>query len=133
MNRDASPERFSKPNVLSFGTFAYKRPGIKPKWIIVDCRSLANPYYMSDLALLSGSDDAVYNFVRTRKREVFDNLVKDVKIKIRTCLEEEETARKYTIAFGCTGGKHRSVAMCRHMQAWCKEKGIDYKGLGNLN
>lgn len=84
---------------------------------------------MPEMTSLTGKDDSVYNFVRTRKREMFDALVEDVKGKIRA----RDVSQQYNMAFGCTGGKHRSVAMCRHIQAWCKEEGIDYTALGRLN
>ena len=79
--------------------------------LVFDVRFLPNPYYISELRPLSGLDDKVASFIleRDEAREFMDRLASLLDFIIPLYAEEG----RYTlhIAVGCTGGRHRSVAV----------------------
>ncbi len=107
-------------NVLSFG-FKYGLP-IEAD-LVLDVRFLPNPFYVQELRSRTGLDDEVYHYVMdttqagefmTRLKSLFDFLMPQY-------VEEGKAA--LVIAVGCTGGKHRSVAVTRALAAYLREKG----------
>jgi UPF0042 nucleotide-binding protein len=98
--------------VLSFG-FKY---GLPPDAdFVVDARFLPNPFWEPDLRELTGRDEAVSDFVLGQRGaatfvETFVRLVNATVAGF-----EREGKRYLTVAVGCTGGKHRSVAIAEEM------------------
>ena len=78
---------------------------------VVDVRFLANPYWITELRHLSGRDAPVRDYVLglPGAREFVDRYVDALEPVLAGYLAEEK--RYVTIAVGCTGGKHRSVAI----------------------
>ncbi len=94
--------------VLSFG-FKHGLP--KDVDYVFDLRFLPNPYFVSELKKKSGLDDDVADYVfATAKAREFLSKLKDLLFYILPLMETEGRYR-LTIAFGCTGGHHRSVAV----------------------
>ncbi|GAA4726516.1 RNase adapter RapZ [Isoptericola chiayiensis] len=95
-------------NVVAFG-FKYGLPLDADH--VADVRFLANPYWISELRHLTGKDEAVRRYVLDRPGalEFVDRYVAALEPVLAGYLAEEK--RYATIAVGCTGGKHRSVAM----------------------
>ncbi len=95
-------------NVISFG-FKYGIPLDADH--VVDVRFLANPYWITELRHLTGRDQPVRDYVLARPGavEFADRYVDALAPVLAGYLNEEK--RYVTIAVGCTGGKHRSVAM----------------------
>ncbi|GAB4085713.1 RNase adapter RapZ [Myceligenerans cantabricum] len=94
--------------LLSFG-FKYGIPLDADH--VVDVRFLANPYWITELRHLTGHDAPVRDYVLARPGaiEFADRYSSALEPVLAGYLEEEK--RYATIAVGCTGGKHRSVAM----------------------
>ncbi len=94
--------------VMSFG-FKYGTPSDAD--LIADMRFLPNPFWNEELRPFTGEDARVSEFVlgQTGAREFLDNY----RAALRPVLAgyQTENKRYATIAIGCTGGKHRSVAM----------------------
>ncbi len=95
--------------------FGYKN-GIPDgaSWM-VDVRLLENPYWVEELRPLDGRDPRVRAFVveQPAARELLDNLTKTLRAAIP---HYRERGRSHlTVAFGCTGGRHRSVAMAQEI------------------
>lgn len=94
--------------VMSFG-FKYGTPSDAD--LIADMRFLPNPFWNEELRPFTGEDARVAEFVlgQTGAREFLDNYL----AALRPVLAgyQTENKRYATIAIGCTGGKHRSVAM----------------------
>lgn len=95
--------------------FGYKN-GIPDgaSWV-VDVRLLENPYWVEELRPLDGLDPRVRDYVLGQQaaRDLLDNLEKTLLAAIP---HYRERGRSHlTLAFGCTGGRHRSVAMAREM------------------
>ncbi|GAA2024111.1 RNase adapter RapZ [Agromyces tropicus] len=100
--------------VQSFG-FKY---GLPPDAdLVADARFLPNPFWVPELRPLSGEDAEVSEYVLDQDgaREFLDAYV----AALRPVLDgyQRENKRHATIAIGCTGGKHRSVAMVRELAA----------------
>jgi UPF0042 nucleotide-binding protein len=95
-------------NVISFG-FKYGIPLDADH--VVDVRFLANPYWITELRHLTGRDKPVRDYVLARPGavEFVDRYVDALAPVLAGYLNEEK--RYVTIAVGCTGGKHRSVAI----------------------
>jgi UPF0042 nucleotide-binding protein len=95
-------------NVVSFG-FKYGLPLDADH--VVDVRFLANPYWITELRHLTGRDAPVRDYVLARPgaTEFIERYVAALEPVLAGYLQEEK--RYVTIAVGCTGGKHRSVAI----------------------
>ena len=96
-----------KINVVSFG-FKYGVP--KEADLVFDLRFLPNPYFVEALRPLSGKDKVVREFVfaEPSSREFRDKFIDFLLFMLP--LMDAEGRYRVTIAVGCTGGRHRSVA-----------------------
>ena len=93
--------------LLSFG-FKYGLPtDVDMVW---DMRFVANPYWQPELKSLTGTDSAVSDYVLTQEgvAQYLDTQVDALRIVLNGYRKENK--RYATLAIGCTGGKHRSVA-----------------------
>ena len=97
-----------KVNVLSFG-FKYGLPADAD--MVADARFIANPHWQEKLRPKTGNDSEVSDFVLSQPG--VQEFQKDYLKALRTVLAgyRRENKRFATIAIGCTGGKHRSVAL----------------------
>ena len=99
-------------NCMSFG-FKY---GIPPESdFVLDLRSLPNPYYVDELKGKCGMDAPVYDYVFSfeESNKLYDKLL-DLSVML-VHMAAEEGRSQFTIALGCTGGRHRSVAFARRL------------------
>jgi UPF0042 nucleotide-binding protein len=96
--------------VLSFG-FKYGLPSDAD--LVADMRFLPNPFWQESLRPFTGEDQQVSDFVLSQPgaSEFVSNYLAALKPVLRGYLQENK--RYATIAIGCTGGKHRSVAVSR--------------------
>ncbi len=92
-------------------TFGYKHGLPMDADLVFDVRFLPNPFYVSDLRPLTGLDARVvqYIFRSSLTRSFFSRLSKFVDFLLPHYVEEGKS--HLTIAVGCTGGRHRSVAI----------------------
>jgi UPF0042 nucleotide-binding protein len=94
--------------IMSFG-FKY---GLPPDAdLVADMRFLPNPFWNEDLRALTGESDEVRNFVMSQTGA--EEFLTGYTAAVAPVLEgyQRENKRHSVIAIGCTGGKHRSVAM----------------------
>ncbi len=98
--------------VQSFG-FKYGSPTDVD--LMVDMRFLPNPFWETELRALTGVDPEVKDFVLSREGalEFLDNYVASLQPVLSGY--QRENKRHVSLAVGCTGGKHRSVAMAREL------------------
>ena len=92
-------------------SFGFKRGIPMDADIVVDMRYTANPFYEESLRNLSGKDKAVFDYVFSdplvkKHLESMTNMLKEL-----IPAYEREGKRRLMVSFGCTGGRHRSVAM----------------------
>jgi RNase adapter protein RapZ len=102
-----------KVTILSFG-YKYGMPADAD--LVADCRFLPNPFWVPELRPLTGEDPAVadYVFEQDGAAEFVDAYTKALEPVLAGY--QRENKRHATIAVGCTGGKHRSVAIARELQ-----------------
>jgi len=115
-------EEALRVNVVSFG-FKYGIPLDADH--VVDVRFLANPYWVSELRHLTGRDAAVRDYVLglPGATTFVDRYVDALEPVLAGYLHEEK--RYVTIAVGCTGGKHRSVAMTEELARRLASHGVE--------
>jgi UPF0042 nucleotide-binding protein len=106
-------------------SFGYKHGIPQETDILLDVRFIPNPFYVDSLRKLTGNSKRVRDYVmRAPEAEFFA----DEAMKLFEALKpayEREGKYGLNIAFGCTGGQHRSVAMANVIYARLKEKGED--------
>lgn len=108
--------------VMSFG-FKYGIPVDAD--MVADVRFLPNPYWDEQLRDLTGKDPDVSDSVLQREGALeFLNHFKDLLTTMRPGYVREGK-RLVTVAIGCTGGKHRSVAMSEQLMKMLNSTGID--------
>lgn len=95
-------------SVVSFG-FKYGIPNDSD--LVFDVRFLPNPYYIDELRPLCGEDEPVRNYVLSSPtaQEFVDKLTDMIQFLIPHYMSEGKN--NLVISVGCTGGKHRSVAL----------------------
>ncbi|MEH6832198.1 MAG: RNase adapter RapZ [Sulfitobacter sp.] len=92
-------------------SFSYKRGLPRSVDMVYDCRFLKNPYWEPTLRALNGTDARVAAHVATDPRyDEFAQKVLDLSLLILPACREEGKSH-FSIAFGCTGGQHRSVTL----------------------
>lgn len=109
-------------SVISFG-FKYGIP-IEAD-LVFDVRFLPNPFYLAELRTQTGLDEGVRNFIFGYQQTLdFMNKLEDlITFLLPHYVEEGKTA--LVIAVGCTGGRHRSVAITRALAEFIRQKGYN--------
>ena len=114
-------EREIEVTVMSFG---YKHGIPLDADLVFDVRFLPNPFYVEELRPLCGLDrpvsDFVFSYPQTR---VFMERVEEL-IDFLLPYYIEEGKLGLTVAIGCTGGRHRSVAIAAELNKYLNVKGI---------
>lgn len=114
---DAAGDRSIVVNVMSFG-FKYGMP--LDADLVFDVRFLPNPYYVEGLKQHSGLDADVRDYIFSYEQSgaFMDKLTELIEFLLPQYIEEGKYS--LTIAIGCTGGRHRSVAiasvLCGHLK-----------------
>ncbi|MBN2340821.1 MAG: RNase adapter RapZ [Deltaproteobacteria bacterium] len=120
VQRDAADVSMIK--VLSFG-FKYGAP--RDADFVFDVRFLPNPFYKEELRPLSGEDDPVYTYVMNQDaaNRFFDSIIQ----LLDPTFDAFVNVGKFSIniAFGCTGGRHRSVAFAKRLSMYYRKRGKD--------
>lgn len=119
-------ERFGEPDqhklnltVMSFG-FKYGLPTDAD--LVVDMRFLPNPFWEPELRPFNGRDKRVSDYVLSQEgaQEFTENYLATLEPVLAGY--ERENKRHVVLAVGCTGGKHRSVAMTEHFASILRGK-----------
>ncbi len=99
-------------NAMSFG-FKYGIPIDAD--LVFDVRFLPNPHYIEDLKPMTGLDEQVSAYVlKWGETQMFIKKMEDM-LSFLLPLYQREGKSQVVIAIGCTGGKHRSVALAEHI------------------
>jgi RNase adapter protein RapZ len=118
-------------NVLSFG-FKYGLPLDADH--VVDVRFLANPYWVTELRHLTGRDEPVRDYVLglDGARTFVERYADMLEPVLAGYVHEDK--RYVTLAVGCTGGKHRSVALSEALAGLLRDRGhrvvVSHRDLG---
>ncbi|USS93627.1 RNase adapter RapZ [Fructilactobacillus ixorae] len=83
--------------------------------MVFDVRFLTNPYYLPELREQTGQDRAVYDYVMQQPSadEYFNQVLSLLEFELPQIRQSSKASE--TIAIGCTGGQHRSVAMTERL------------------
>lgn len=108
---------------VSVHSFSYKRGMPRGVDMVFDCRFLRNPYWDASLRSLNGQSQAVADYVAADAR--FDSFFAKVLDLTELLLPAyiDEGKSHFSIAFGCTGGQHRSVTMAEKLTNALAERG----------
>lgn len=111
---------------LTFESFGFKHGPARDADLAFDVRFLPNPHYVGELRPLTGRDPRIVEYVsREGKLEAFyDHLLPLLDFLIPQYQAEGKT--HLVVAIGCTGGRHRSVAISEHL-------GERYRGRDDLH
>ena len=100
---------------VTFMSFGFKHGPPREEDLAFDVRFLANPHYEPELQALTGLDDAVVDYIAADGR--LDELYERLEALLDFLLPQyvAEGKAHLVIAIGCTGGRHRSVAIAEHL------------------
>lgn len=100
---------------VSVHSFSYRRGLLRSADMLFDCRFLANPYWTSSLRDLDGRDTQVAVYVAADERfgPFFERVLDLTRLLLPAYVEEGKS--HLSIAFGCTGGQHRSVVLTERL------------------
>jgi UPF0042 nucleotide-binding protein len=100
---------------VSIHSFSYKRGLPRGVDTVFDCRFLQNPYWNEDLRSLNGLSPDVAEYVARdpRYQTFFDQVLGLAGYLLPAYMDEGKA--HLAIAFGCTGGQHRSVTLAENM------------------
>ena len=115
-----NPQTTFSVNVTSFG---YKHGIPIETDLVFDMRFIPNPYYVPSLKRLTGNNKKVFQYVM--KQQIAKDFAAQLTVMMDTVIPCYIKEGKYhlNVAFGCTGGQHRSVTMANHMAEVFREKG----------
>lgn len=108
-----------------FESFAYRKGVPADADFVFDARCLPNPHWIPALRPLSGKDAAVAEFFDA------DDSTQAYRAQVMAFIDtwlprfEAETRSYLTVAFGCTGGRHRSVYLAESLARHCHALGRD--------
>jgi UPF0042 nucleotide-binding protein len=109
------PHRSSGRLALTFMSFGFKHGPPREEDLAFDVRFLANPHYEPELRELTGEDERVLQYIGR------DGRLDEFYVRLHALLDfllpqyVAEGKSHLVIAIGCTGGRHRSVAIAAHL------------------
>ena len=125
------PQRAMVVNIQSFG-FKYGLP--MDADLVFDVRFLPNPYYMAELRPKSGLMPEVRDFIFSyqQTQDYMQKLEELLAFSLPLYFEEGKTS--LVIAVGCTGGRHRSVAVAKELGEYVAKRGyptvVNHRDIG---
>jgi RNase adapter protein RapZ len=108
-------------------SFGYKHGLPLDTDLVIDCRFLPNPHWVEELRDLTGLDEPVRRYVLDQpvSDEFLDELLSLLELLLPAYVREGKSY--LTLALGCTGGHHRSVAIAEEVARRLRERGYDPK------
>jgi UPF0042 nucleotide-binding protein len=112
---------------LTIRSFGYKYGAASDADLVFDVRFIPNPYFIETMRHLTGLDEDVSQFVLGRE-ETYGFLELTMKLLCFLLPKYEAEGKSYlTIAMGCTGGQHRSVAIAEQLGRELSDAGFSVK------
>jgi len=104
-------------------SFSYRRGVPREADLVFDVRFLKNPHYVAELKALTGVDRQVVDFIATDSD--YEPFIDRLEGLIGPLLPRFDAEGKsyLTIAVGCTGGRHRSIAVAERLADWLRSAG----------
>ncbi len=109
------PTRTPGRLAVTFESFGFKYGPARDPDLLLDVRFLPNPHYEADLRPLTGDDPRIVEFIN--RDGALDAFYERLHPLLDYLLPQYLTEGKahLVVAIGCTGGRHRSVAIARHL------------------
>ncbi len=108
-------------------SFGYKHGLPLDTDLVIDCRFLPNPHWIEDLRPLTGLDGPVRDYVLAQPlTSAFLEQVENM-LELLLPAYVAEGKSYLTVAFGCTGGRHRSVAIAEAVAEALRARGIELR------
>jgi len=109
------PTRTPGRLAVTFESFGFKHGPVRDPDLMLDVRFLPNPHYERDLRPLTGNDPRVVEFINRHGEldEFYGRLHPFLDYLLPQYLAEGKA--HLVLAIGCTGGRHRSVAIAEHL------------------
>jgi len=100
---------------VTFMSFGFKHGPPREEDLAFDVRFLPNPHYEPDLRELTGHDERVVAYMGRdgRLQQLYDRMQSLLDFLLEQYVQEGKA--HLVIAIGCTGGRHRSVAIAEHL------------------
>lgn len=135
LTRSLAPRASDGEMAVTVASFSYKRGVPAGADMVLDCRFLANPHWVPELRALSGLNISVRDHVQHDPRyDEFWQRVRDLMDFLLPAYRDEGKAH-FSIAFGCTGGRHRSVTLAENLAHVLESEGwrvnVTHRELGN--
>ncbi len=108
-------------------SFGYKHGLPLDTDLVIDCRFLPNPHWVEELRDLTGLDEPVREYVLGQpvSGQFLDELLSLLELLLPAYVREGKSY--LTLALGCTGGHHRSVAIAEEVARRLRQRGYDPK------
>ncbi len=108
-------------------SFGYKHGLPLDTDLVIDCRFLPNPHWVEELRDLTGLDEPVRRYVLDQpvSGQFLDELLSLLELLLPAYVREGKSY--LTLALGCTGGHHRSVAIAEEVAARLRQHGYEPK------
>ena len=113
----------NSPIPVKLQSFSYRHGVPESADIVLDMRFAQNPHWTEGLRMQTGMDDDIDSFLKAD--EAVQTVIKHFKAMLAPMLARmsAEGRAQISIAFGCTGGRHRSVWAAEHIRQWLIENG----------
>jgi UPF0042 nucleotide-binding protein len=107
---------------LTFMSFGFKHGPPREEDLAFDVRFLSNPHYEPELRELTGHDERVVEYIGRdgRLQELYERMFELLDFLLAQYVAEGRA--HLVIAIGCTGGRHRSVAIAEHLAERYRER-----------
>ena len=123
---DLLPGKTGARLALTFMSFGFKHGPPREEDLAFDVRFLANPHYEPELRDLTGHDERVVDYIAR------DGRLEEFYVRLHALLDfllaqyVAEGKAHLVIAIGCTGGRHRSVAIAEHLaERYCDDEALE--------
>ena len=118
-------EADDRPMRTTITSFGYKHGLPRDADLVFDCRFLPNPHWIPDLRPLSGRDGPVSEYVLAHEatQDFLDQLGDLLAVLMPSYVAEGKSY--LSVAFGCTGGRHRSVEVAETVAEMIRDRGFD--------
>jgi UPF0042 nucleotide-binding protein len=116
------PRQATSRMAVTFSSFGFKHGPPRDADLVFDVRFLPNPHYVPELRPLTGHDERIVEYVgREGKLETFYGMLEPL-LDFLVPQYVSEGKAHLMVAIGCTGGRHRSVAISEHLAARYRDR-----------
>jgi UPF0042 nucleotide-binding protein len=118
------PEQQQKNIACTIMSFSYRQGLPQYADMVIDVRMLPNPHYQPNLASQTGRDADVISFLNNYDEVTeIEHLIQQWLLFVWPLMIKERK-KYFTLAVGCSGGRHRSVYIAERLALWMQKQGL---------